>query len=73
MPCDTAHLEIFYCMHHPVISEPDLHFTFCSTSNALSKRTSKYLLKDYLTAFGNGMNPNRPLNVCKINVRFCFV
>ena len=25
---------------------------------------------DYLIALGNGMNPNRPLNGCKINVRF---
>ena len=34
-------------------------------------------LKDHfsasLIAFENGMNPNRPLNGCDINVRFCFV
>ena len=28
---------------------------------------------DYLIVLGNGMNLNRPLNGCKINVRFCFV
>ena len=37
----AAHLEIFHCTHHPVISKSDLYFTFCSTLNALSKRTSK--------------------------------
>ena len=37
----TAHLEIFHCTHHPVIPKSDLYFTFCSTLNALSKRTSK--------------------------------
>ena len=30
-----------HCMHHPVIPESDLYFTFCSTLNALSKRMSK--------------------------------
>ena len=41
MPFVTAHLEIFHCMHHPVIPKSDLYFTFCSTLNTLSKRTSK--------------------------------
>ena len=41
MPFVTAHLEIFHCMHHPVIPKFDLYFTFCSTLNALSERTSK--------------------------------
>ena len=26
-----------------------------------------------LIALGNGMNPDRPLNGCEINVGFCFV
>ena len=37
----TAHLEIFHCTHHPVIPKSNLYFIFCSTLNALSKRTSK--------------------------------
>ena len=37
----TVHLEIFHCTHHPVIPKSDLYFTFCSTLNALSERTSK--------------------------------
>ena len=37
----TEHLEIVHCMHHPVNPKSDLYFTFCSTLNALSKRTSK--------------------------------
>ena len=41
VPFFTAHLEIFHCTHHPVIPKYDLYFTFCSTLNALSKRTSK--------------------------------
>ena len=41
VPFVTAHLEIFHCMHHPVIPKSDLYFTFCSIENALSKRTSK--------------------------------
>ena len=41
VPFVTAHLEIFHCTHHPVIPKYDLYFTFCSTLNALSKRTSK--------------------------------
>ena len=41
VPLATAHLEIFHCTHHPVIPKFDLYFTFCSTLNALSKRTSK--------------------------------
>ena len=41
MPFVTVHLEIFYCTHHPVIPKSDLHFTFCSISNALPERTSK--------------------------------
>ena len=41
MPFVTVNLETFYCMHHPVIPKSDLYFTFCSTLNALSKRTSK--------------------------------
>ena len=41
MPFVTAHLEIFHCTCHPVIPKSDLYFTFCSTLNALSKRTSK--------------------------------
>ena len=41
MPFVTVHLEIFYCTYHPVIPKSDLYFTFCSTLNALSKRTSK--------------------------------
>ena len=40
-PFVTAHLEIFHCTHHPVIPESDLYFTFCSTLNVMSKRTSK--------------------------------
>ena len=28
---------------------------------------------DYLIALGHGMNPNRPLNGCENNVRFCFL
>ena len=72
VPFVTAHLEIFYCTHHPVIPESDLYFTFCSTSNALSKRTSKQLLMDYSIALGSGMNPSTPLNWCEINERLCF-
>ena len=41
VPFVTAHLEIFHSTHHPVIPKSDLYFTFCSTLNALSKRTSK--------------------------------
>ena len=41
VPFVTAHLEIFHCTHLPVIPKSDLYFTFCSTLNALSKRTSK--------------------------------
>ena len=41
VPFVTAHLEIFHCTRHPVIPKSDLYFTFCSTLNALSKRTSK--------------------------------
>ena len=41
VPFVTADLEIFHCTHHPVILKSDLYFTFCSTLNALSKRTSK--------------------------------
>ena len=41
VPFVTTHLEIFHCTHHPVIPKSDLYFTFCSTLNALSKRTSK--------------------------------
>ena len=41
VPFVAAHLEIFHCTHHPVIPKSDLYFTFCSTLNALSKRTSK--------------------------------
>ena len=41
VPFVIAHLEIFHGTHHPVIPESDLCFTFCSTLNALSKRTSK--------------------------------
>ena len=67
MPFVTAHLEIFHCTHHPVIPKSDLYFTFCSTLNALSKRTS-----DYSLVLGNGMNPSTPPNGCEINVRFCF-
>ena len=36
VPFATAHLEIFHCTHHPVITKSDLYFTFCSTLNALS-------------------------------------
>ena len=72
MPFVTEHLEIFYCTHHPVIPKSDLYFTFCSTLNALSKRTSKLLLMDYSIALGNGMNQGTPLNGCEINVHFCF-
>ena len=41
VPFVTGHLEIFHCTHHPMIPKSDLYFTFCSTLNALSKRTSK--------------------------------
>ena len=41
VPFVTAQHEIFHCTHHPVIPKSDLYFTFCSTLNALSKRTSK--------------------------------
>ena len=41
MPFATAHLEIFHSTHHPVIPKPDLHFTSCSTLNALFKGASK--------------------------------
>ena len=37
MPFVTAHLKIFHRMHHLVITESDLYFTFCSTLNVLSK------------------------------------
>ena len=40
VPFVTAHLEIFHCTHHPVIPKSGLYFTFCSSLNALSKRTS---------------------------------
>ena len=73
MPFVTVHLEIFHCTHHPVIPKSYLCFTFCSTLNALSKRTSKELLMVYSIALGNGMNPSKPLNGCEINVRFCLL
>ena len=41
MPFVTVHLEIFHYMLHPVIPKSDLYFTFCSTLNALSRRTLK--------------------------------
>ena len=41
VPFVTAHPEIFYCTHHPVIPDSDLYFSFCSIFNALSKRASK--------------------------------
>ena len=41
VPFVTVHLEIFDCTRHPEIPKSDLYFTFCSTLNALSKRTSK--------------------------------
>ena len=41
VPFATANLEIFHCKHDPVIPKSDLYFTFCSTLNALSERTSK--------------------------------
>ena len=41
VPFVTVHLEIFHCTHQTVIPKSDLHFTFCSTLHALSKRTSK--------------------------------
>ena len=41
MPFVIADLEIFHYTDHPVIPKSDLYFTFCSTLNALSKRTSK--------------------------------
>ena len=41
VPFVTAHLEIFHCKHDPMIPKSDLYFTFCSTLNVLSKRTSK--------------------------------
>ena len=66
----VANLEIFHCTHHPEIPESNLYFTFCSTLNALSKRTSRYMLMDYLVTLGNRMNPNRLLNGCEINVHF---
>ena len=28
---------------------------------------------EYLIVLGNGMSPNKPLNECETNVRFCFV
>ena len=59
---------MFHRTHHLVFSKSDLHFTFGSTLNKLSKRTSKYLI-----ALGNGMNPKRRLNGCEINARFRFV
>ena len=68
----TAHLEIFHCKHDPVMPKSDSYFTFCSTLNALSKRTSKQLLMDYLTALGNVMIPSTPLNECEINVSVNF-
>ena len=40
VPFVDAHLEIFHCKHDPVIPKSDLYFTFCSVSDALSKRTS---------------------------------
>ena len=72
VPFVTAHLEIFHCTHHPVIPKSDLYFTFCSTLNALSKRTSKELSMDHSIALGNRMNPSTPLNGCEIDVCFCF-
>ena len=68
----TAHLEIFHSKHDPVILKSDLYFTFCSTLNALSERTSKQLLMDYLTALGNAMSPSTLLNECEINVSVNF-
>ena len=41
VPFAIAHPEIFRCTYDPVIPKFDLYFTFCSTLNALSKRTSK--------------------------------
>ena len=55
MPFVNAHLEIFHCMHHPVIPKSDLYFTDLSVLRI---------------GLGNGMNPSTPLNECKINVLF---
>ena len=41
VPFVTAHPEILYCTHHPVIPDSDLYFPFCSIFNALSKKASK--------------------------------
>ena len=57
MPFVTVHLEIFYCTYHPVIPKSDLYFTFCSTLNALSKRTSKVTVNGLLNSFGKWNEP----------------
>ena len=44
MPFVTALLEIFHCTHDPVILKSDLYFTFYSTLNVSSERTSKYTI-----------------------------
>ena len=53
----TAHLEIFHCTHHLVIPKSDLYFTFCSTLNALSKRTLKVNVNGLLNSFGKWNEP----------------
>ena len=53
----TAHLEIFHCTHHPVIPKSDLYFTFCSTLNALSKRTSNVTVNGLLNSVGKWNEP----------------
>ena len=70
---EHAHLETFHCTHHPVIPESDLHFTFCSIFNVLSKKDIKITANGYLIALGNGIDPSTTLSGCQINVPFRFV
>ena len=69
VPFVTAHLEIFHCMHYPVILESDMSFTFWSTLDGLSKNNIKVTA---LSSFGKWNEPNTPLNRCEISIRFCF-
>ena len=49
VPFVTGRLEIFHCAHRPVITESDLHLTFCSTINAMSKKNIRVTVNGLAT------------------------
>ena len=57
MPFVNAHLEIFHPTYHPVIPKSDLYFTFSSTLNALSQRTSNETVNGLLNSYGKWDEP----------------